>query len=133
MISKDCNHVSDRDENFFTLSLEVKGKRNIIESLDLYVQGDLLEGENQYHCGQCDKKVDARKRTCIKKLPDNLIIHTKRFEFDMEMMRRVKVNDYYEFPHELNLEPYTLEGLARREEGKPAPEGDTLLVKFQKF
>ncbi|PRP88236.1 ubiquitin domain-containing protein [Planoprotostelium fungivorum] len=115
IISKECSHVSERDESYFTLSLDVKGKRSIYESLASYVQGELLEGDNKYHCSQCDKKVDAIKRTCIKKLPDNLIIHAKRFEFDLELMRRIKVNDYFEFPHEVNLEPYTLEGLNRRE------------------
>eukprot|EP01117_Protostelium_nocturnum_P007975 TRINITY_DN2842_c0_g2_i10.p1 TRINITY_DN2842_c0_g2~~TRINITY_DN2842_c0_g2_i10.p1 ORF type:complete len:2789 (-),score=856.42 TRINITY_DN2842_c0_g2_i10:989-9238(-) len=115
VISKECGHVSERDENFFTLSLEVKGKKSVTDSLSLYVQGDPLEGENKYFCGQCERKVDALRRSCIKKLPDNLIVHAKRFEFDMELMRRVKVNDYFEFPTTLDMEPFTLEGLTRRE------------------
>ena len=70
----------------------------------------MLDGDNKFSCSQCQKKVDAKKRTCINTLPDNLIVHLKRFEFDLEQMRRIKVNDYCEFPMELNLEPYTKEG-----------------------
>jgi hypothetical protein len=44
-----------------------------------------------------------------------LIIALKRFEFDFDRMIRVKVNDYLEFPVELDMENYTQEGLARKE------------------
>jgi ubiquitin carboxyl-terminal hydrolase 34 len=115
IISRECEHTSEREESFFTFSVEVKNKRNLLESLDLFVQGDMLEGDNKYHCSTCNKKVDAMKRCCIKSLPNNLIIHLKRFEFDLELMRRTKVNEYCEFPLKLNLEPYTLEGITRRE------------------
>lgn len=75
----------------------------------------MLEGDNAYKCEKCDKKVDALKRTCVKKPPKHLIIALRRFEFDYDKMLRVKVNDYYEFPSELDIEPYTQEGLNRRE------------------
>jgi hypothetical protein len=39
------------------LSLEVRGKKNLEESLDFYVQGELLEGDNQYYCEEIEKKV----------------------------------------------------------------------------
>jgi ubiquitin C-terminal hydrolase len=115
IISRECEHTSEREESFFTFSVEVKNKRSLLESLELFVQGDMLEGDNKYHCSTCNKKVDALKRCCIKSLPNNLIIHLKRFEFDLELMRRTKVNEYCEFPLKLNLEPYTFEGLTRRE------------------
>jgi ubiquitin carboxyl-terminal hydrolase 34 len=121
IISKECGHVSERQESFFTLSLEIKNKRSILESLDLYIEGDVLEGENKFYCGICSRKVDALKRTCISTLPDNLIIHAKRFEYDLEIMRRIKVNDYFEFPFVLNMEPYTKEGVARSENNSLEP------------
>lgn len=118
IISKGCEHVSEREEGFFTLSLEVKDKKHILESLDLYVVGDMLEGDNKYFCGTCSKKVDALKRCCIKTLPNTLIVHAKRFEFDLEAMKRTKLNESLEFPMRLNMEPYTKEGLARIEREK---------------
>ncbi len=102
--------MSEREEPFFTLSLETKNKKSISESLDLYVEGELLEGDNKYHCSQCDKKVDAKKRACVGNLPDNLILHLKRFEFDLEYLRRTKVYDFCEFPTMLNMESFTKEG-----------------------
>ena len=75
----------------------------------------MLEGDNAYLCAKCDKKVDTLKRTCIKELPKYLIISLKRFEFDFDRMVRVKVNDYCEFPLELDMLPYTQEGLQRKE------------------
>ena len=75
----------------------------------------MLEGDNAYFCEKCDKKIDTLKRTCVKELPRYLVITLKRFEFDFDRMVRVKVNDYYEFPTELNMLPYTQEHLKRKE------------------
>ena len=46
IISKECEHVSEREEPFLALQVEIK--KNLYESLDLFVEGDLLEGENKY-------------------------------------------------------------------------------------
>ena len=78
-----------------------------MEGLNSFIQGEMLEGDNAYLCEKCDKKVDTLKRTCLKKLPRYLIVTLRRFEFDFDKMIRVKVNDYYEFPMDLNMEPFT--------------------------
>ena len=39
------------------ISLDVRGKRSLEESLDFYVQGELMEGDNQYFCEQAGRKV----------------------------------------------------------------------------
>lgn len=115
IIPQECPHVVERTEPFLNLSLEVKNKFQLDQCLDLYIQGDMLEGDNKFHCSVCDNKVTALKRCCINKLPHFLMIHLKRFDFDLELLRRSKVNQYCAFPEQLNLEPYTKEGLARRE------------------
>ena len=71
---------------FLALGLQVKNKKSIAESLDGFIQGEMLEGENAYFCDKCDKKVQTLKRTCIKKLPNMLILVLKRFEFDYDKM-----------------------------------------------
>ena len=58
------------------------------------------------------------KRACLKKLPNQLIMVLKRFEFDYDSMTKVKVNDYCEFPTKINLEPYTQQGLRKAEKHK---------------
>ncbi|EFC38903.1 predicted protein [Naegleria gruberi] len=108
-------NISERPENFNIISLEVKNKRNIMESLELYCQGEMLEGNNQYFSDKLDRHVDALKRTLIKDLPNVLILHLKRFDFDFSLMVNRKINDRVEFPHLLNMEPYTVEGMERKE------------------
>ena len=115
MICKGCPHKYERSEPFLSLSISVKNQKSVQQSLNAFIQGEMLEGDNAYFCEKCDKKVDTLKRTCIKKFPKNLIVAMRRFEFDYDRMVRVKVNDYCEFPVELSLEPYTQEGLSRRE------------------
>jgi ubiquitin carboxyl-terminal hydrolase 9/24 len=122
MICKGCPHSYEREEPFLSISVPVKNKKSLQEGLQAFIQGDMLEGENAYNCEKCDKKVDTLKRTCIKKLPRNLIIALKRFDFDFDKMIRVKINDYCEFPLELNMEPYTQEGLHRRERAQKLKE-----------
>lgn len=61
--SKECEHVSERTEPFFAVQCDVKGKANLQESLQAYVQGDAMEGDNKYKCESCGGKfVDAVKR-----------------------------------------------------------------------
>lgn len=115
-IGKDaCAHHSERNEPCLSVQLQVKNKKSIHEGLEDYVEGDLLENDNAYQCDFCETKVTALRRVCIKYLPNTLVLVLRRFEFDFDTMNRVKVNDYCEFPFELDMEPYTQEGLQRRE------------------
>ena len=116
LICQECKTNSERDEAFFTVSLDIKNKNSILEALEFYVQGELLTGGNKYSCEKCDKKVDALMRRCLKTLPSVLILHLKRFEFNFDTMRKLKLNDYCEFPMTLNMKPYTREGIKQMEE-----------------
>jgi ubiquitin carboxyl-terminal hydrolase 34 len=53
LICYECPHRSERAEKFFILSLEVKDKSSLYESLKLYVQGEMLDGQNKYFCQVC--------------------------------------------------------------------------------
>jgi ubiquitin C-terminal hydrolase len=83
--------------------------------LDLYVKPDYLEGDNKYHCEKYDTKVNAHRRSYLKKLSNTVIINLKRFEFDYGTMQKNKVNDYCEFPTLINFKPWTKEGIKERE------------------
>ena len=117
-----CKHKSERAEAFMTLPVQVKNKKSLIESLESFVEGEILEGDNAYECDYCQAKVTALRRVCIKHLPNILIIVLRRFEFDFDTMNRLKVNDYCEFPMEIDMEPYTQEGLERKEMMKEQKE-----------
>ena len=55
------------------------------------------------------------KRLCVKKLPPILAIQLKRFEYVYARLCPIKFNDYFEFPRVLDMEPYTVWGLAKAE------------------
>ncbi|XP_052826881.1 probable ubiquitin carboxyl-terminal hydrolase FAF-X, partial [Octopus bimaculoides] len=114
-ICKDCPHRYQREETFTTLNVDIRNHQNLLESLEQYVKGDLLEGANAYHCEKCNKKVDTVKRLVINKLPKILAIQLKRFDYDWERECAIKFNDYFEFPREFDMEPYTVQGLAKIE------------------
>ena len=52
-----CMPRGSLDAILLQVSLDVRGKRTLEESLDLYVQGELMEGDNQYLCEEAGKKV----------------------------------------------------------------------------
>ncbi|KAF8454617.1 hypothetical protein BDZ91DRAFT_747404 [Kalaharituber pfeilii] len=99
--SKECPHISEREEPFSAIQCDIKGKLNLQESLKAYVEGEIMEGDNKYSCTSCNKHVDAVKRACLKEIPDHLIFHLKRFEFDLQTM----------FPECIDMRPYTIQYL----------------------
>lgn len=80
-------------------------------------EGEVLEGDSKYSCEGCKKKVCALKRCTIKKLSPTLIIHLKRFEYNLERQSYHKLTNYFEFPAKINMEPYTKEGIDKKEKG----------------
>lgn len=114
-ICKDCPHRYEREEAFLALNLTVKNA-TLQDSLDQFVKGELLEGDNAYFCDKCGEKRNTMKRMCIKTLPPLLCIQLKRFGYDWEANRALKFDDYFKFPWILDMEPYTTDGMARREE-----------------
>ncbi|KAL1911221.1 hypothetical protein Sste5344_003024 [Sporothrix stenoceras] len=118
--SKECKHVSERLEPFSAIQCDIKGKASLQESLRAYVEGEIMEGDNKYNCSSCDRHVDAIKRACLKDIPDHLIFHLKRFDFNLRTLQRSKINDHFSFPHELNMRPYTIDQLSNPDEEQPA-------------
>ncbi|KAF2751197.1 hypothetical protein M011DRAFT_104769 [Sporormia fimetaria CBS 119925] len=111
--SRECDHVSERHENFLVVGCVVQGKANLQQSLEAFVEGDMMEGENKYKCESCGGKlVQAVKRTCIKDVADNVIFQLKRFEYDLEIGVRTKINDHFSFPSEIDMSPYKVEYLS---------------------
>ncbi|XP_071839115.1 ubiquitin carboxyl-terminal hydrolase 9X-like isoform X3 [Apostichopus japonicus] len=114
-ICKGCPHRYSRETMFTSMNVDIRNNTNLFDSLEQFVKGDLLEGDNAYLCEKCNKKVDTVKRMCVKKCPKILAIQLKRFDYDWERECAMKFNDYFEFPREFDLEPYTVEGLAKLE------------------
>ncbi|RDL38126.1 Cysteine proteinase [Venustampulla echinocandica] len=117
--SKECPHISERLEVFSAIQCDIKGKSSLEESLQAYVDGEIMEGDNKYKCSTCDRHVDAVKRACLKDIPDNLIFHLKRFDFNLRTLQRSKINDYFSFPNKLDMRPYKVEHLMDSPEDIP--------------
>ncbi|KAJ5888729.1 hypothetical protein N7495_008770 [Penicillium taxi] len=110
--SMECSHISERLEPFSAIQCDIKGKATLNESLKAYVEGEIMQGDNKYSCTGCDRHVDAVKRACLKEVPNNLIFHLKRFDFDMVNMLRSKINDEFQFPGMIDMTPYKVEYLS---------------------
>ncbi|CAZ81848.1 unnamed protein product [Tuber melanosporum] len=122
--SSECEHISERNEPFSAIQCDIKGKTNLQESLKAYVGGEHMDGDNKYSCTECGRHVNAVKRTSLKDLPNGIIFHLKRFEFDLQTMHRSKINDKFEFPNCIDMTPYTTDFLSAEEKGKVAPLPD---------
>ena len=61
-------------------------------------------------------------RACLKDVPDNIIFHLKRFDWDIAAGIRHKVNDYFEFPEEIDLAPYHIDYVREDAQQKPPPD-----------
>ncbi|XP_073291911.1 ubiquitin C-terminal hydrolase 13-like isoform X2 [Primulina huaijiensis] len=94
---------SCRMESFYDLQLDVKGCHDVYDSFDKYVAVEHLEGDNKYHAEQYGLQ-DAEKRVLFSDFPPVLQLHLKRFEYDFGRNIMVKINDYYEFPLQLDLD-----------------------------
>ncbi|KAM8930374.1 ubiquitin carboxyl-terminal hydrolase 24 isoform 2-T2 [Pelodytes ibericus] len=121
-ICKDCPHRYEREEAFMALNLGVTSCQSLEISLDQFVRGEVLEGSNAYYCEKCKEKRTTVKRTCIKSLPSLLVIHLMRFGFDWESGRSIKYDEQIKFPWMLNMEPYTVSGMARQDSSSEVAE-----------
>lgn len=95
---------SFRSEDSSYLSVEVQGYSCLKDSLLNFIKEDQVDYTWEYQ----NKKypLPTFKRSLIKSLPNNLIIHLKRFTYDFERNQSVKINSRFEFPIELNIEEY---------------------------
>uniref|UniRef100_A0A7G3B1T1 Ubiquitin carboxyl-terminal hydrolase 47 n=1 Tax=Lutzomyia longipalpis TaxID=7200 RepID=A0A7G3B1T1_LUTLO len=105
----ECGTEKSREDTFLDIPLSVKpfgstvAYGSIEEALRAFVQPETLEENNQYSCDTCNKKCNAHKGLKFSKFPYILTLHLKRFDFDYQTMRRIKLNDKVTFPQTLNL------------------------------
>jgi hypothetical protein len=72
------------------------------------------------------QKRPTLRRAVLHALPNVLVIHLKRFEFSYETLNYSKLNQYFEFPEDLDVFPFTAEGLAmgNMSQSQMGDEGD---------
>lgn len=82
------------------LSIDTNDKNlSIYDCIAKFMEPEQLHGDNQYKCNKCDSKQDASKQTGFWLLPEILIVHFKRFDYNGN-----KITKRIEFPiNNLNL------------------------------
>ena len=112
VICQKCKTVSNRFEDFYNLTLEVKNIGNLYESLDKLIDPEKIE---QFKCEVCKQNVTITKRTSLAKLPNVLFVHLKRFYMDYELERTEKINSKFEFPNTLDLKKFCIEEISKKD------------------
>ena len=105
----DCGHKRYNEFYYNSIQIEIKGFNNIEKSLNNYCKTEIMDGDNKINCEICNIKRTCLKRQIFKSLPNILVIALKRFEFDYDTMLKIKLNDYFEFPFELDMKDYLIE------------------------
>lgn len=112
-IKGECGHISQTVASFNDIPVTVKNKASLQDGMTEFVQGEPMQGVNQYRCSTCDAEngrlVDAMKRQCLGEVPDNLTFCLKRFEYDAMGLWNSKVNDRFEFPTVIDMAAYKKE------------------------
>ncbi|XP_060224781.1 ubiquitin carboxyl-terminal hydrolase 40 isoform X1 [Meriones unguiculatus] len=107
IVCKECKNISERQEDFLDLTVAVKNVSGLEDALwNMYVEEEVFDYENLYHCGTCDRLVKAAKSAKLRKLPPFLTVSLLRFNFDFVKCERYKETSCYTFPLRINLKPF---------------------------
>lgn len=98
--SANVEYETSRTEEFFLLSLNIYGHRTLQESLAEYVKTET------WNTGAQHEPQDVRRGTIVETFPPVLHLQLKRFQYDLSKDAMTKLDEYLEFPEELDLSPY---------------------------
>ncbi|KFY51068.1 hypothetical protein V496_08984 [Pseudogymnoascus sp. VKM F-4515 (FW-2607)] len=133
------DHESSRTEQFSLLSLNVHGHRTLQESLTDYVKVETWNQREQYEVGAQHEPQNVRLGTTFEAFPPVLHLQLKRFQYDISENAMVKLDDFFEFPEELDLSPYLAADVDRSEPsiyvlyGVVAHDGDLAGGRYNAF
>ncbi|KAK8888299.1 hypothetical protein M9Y10_039365 [Tritrichomonas musculus] len=103
------DYQSNNQEDFYDVSVTVRGFKTLQDSLLSSVADERLDGDNQYNTEEFGKQ-DAVMGYKISKLPPVLHFHLTRFEYSPTSITGLaKVKDSFEFPPQLDMAPYVSE------------------------
>ncbi|XP_041479423.1 ubiquitin carboxyl-terminal hydrolase 48-like [Lytechinus variegatus] len=106
-----CGNCSERPSRFYELDLNIKGHKQLEDSLSEFLKEEKLEGSNQYLCEKCNCKRNATRCIKLQTLPPVLNIQLLRFVFDRHSGTKKKLNNFLQFPEEIDMSKH----LARRD------------------
>ncbi|KAI0347572.1 cysteine proteinase [Trametopsis cervina] len=95
--------VSSRDESFLDLSIDIEQNSSVTACLRQFSASEMLCQRNKFFCDSCCDLQEAEKRMKIKKLPNILALHLKRFKYQEDVGKYIKLAYRVAFPLELRL------------------------------
>ncbi|KAI0352195.1 cysteine proteinase [Trametes cingulata] len=98
-----CETVSARDESFLDLSIDIEQNSSVTACLRQFSASEMLCQKNKFFCDSCCDLQEAEKRMKIKKLPNVLALHLKRFKYQEDLGKYIKLTYRVAFPLELRL------------------------------
>ncbi|GET88275.1 ubiquitin hydrolase, putative [Leishmania tarentolae] len=103
----ECENVTARDEVFMDLSLETAQGMSLLRCLDHFGDPEYFWGENKLRCDECNMPVRAAKTIHVQQLPQYaLLIHLKRFQYDVKKQTFTKKADHVALPMQMDVEEY---------------------------
>ncbi|KAG8847476.1 hypothetical protein FRB96_001617 [Tulasnella sp. 330] len=113
-----CERVTSRSEPFLDLSLDIAHNNiSLNQCLRGFSKSEMLTARNKFFCDECCSLVEAEKRMKIKTLPPILLLHLKRFKYQEDVGRYVKLSYRVAFPFELRLYNNTVDPTSPPEGG----------------
>ncbi|EED83732.1 predicted protein, partial [Postia placenta Mad-698-R] len=98
-----CETVSSRDESFLDLSIDIEQNSSVTACLRQFSASEMLCQKNKFFCDSCCDLQEAEKRMKIKKLPNILALHLKRFKYQEDVGKYIKLAYRVAFPFQLRL------------------------------
>ncbi|CAL5021312.1 unnamed protein product [Urochloa decumbens] len=98
-----CETVTAKDETFFDLSVDIEQNSSLTSCLKNFFSTETLNADDKFFCDKCCSLQEAEKRMKIKKVPQILVIHLKRFKFIEQLNRHKKLSYRVVYPLELKL------------------------------
>ncbi|KAI9009111.1 hypothetical protein DFJ74DRAFT_686848 [Hyaloraphidium curvatum] len=115
-----CSRVSSKEDPFLDMSLTIPerfvARRNkleqklypctIVDCLQSFTELETLAESERYRCENCKDMERITKKFLIKRLPEILCLHVKRFRYSRSS--RAKIDTYVQFPLVgLDMAPFT--------------------------
>ena len=98
-----CENVSQRDEVFLDLSVDLEQHSSVTSCLRKFSTEEMLCERNKFHCDNCGGLQEAEKRMKIKRSPRILALHLKRFKYTEDLQRLQKLFHRVVYPYHLRL------------------------------
>ena len=98
-----CENISQRDEVFLDLSVDLDEHTSVTSCLRKFSEEEMLCERNKFHCDNCGGLQEAEKRMKIKRLPKILALHLKRFKYTEDLQRLQKLFHRVVYPYHLRL------------------------------